>query len=207
LQLSLKESAAVTHLADALYDFLPGSGHQSWRGHITFATVAEKVGVGHHWQGGSKKPAITLLLSRTLERDRGRFEPLVLEVVKQGIAYRQKNGKPVTPEEVDVLNGHILDLGFKFPALWDPDFKNALRLDPIQRAKQRVDEVVQSERIKATAREQQQLKLEALKENFLELFFLADRSMRAWRLRSFSPSCSNFRASNRESHSVSSASR
>jgi hypothetical protein len=24
-------SAAVTHLADALYDFLPGSGHQSWR--------------------------------------------------------------------------------------------------------------------------------------------------------------------------------
>jgi hypothetical protein len=174
--LSLKEHNAVIGLADVLYDFLPGSGHQSWRGHITFASVADKVGVGNHWQGGSKKPAIVALLSQTLERERSRFEPLVLEVVKQGIVYRQKNGSPVTPEDVDLLNGHILELGFKFPALWDPDFKNALRHDPVQRAKQRVDEVVQQERVKETARDQRQLKLEALKQDFLALYGLPDRS-------------------------------
>jgi hypothetical protein len=27
------------------YDFLPGCGSQAWRRHITFATVAAKVGV------------------------------------------------------------------------------------------------------------------------------------------------------------------
>ena len=128
--LSLKEHNAVTGLADVLYDFLPGSGNQNWRGHITFASVAAKAGVGNHWQGGSKKPAIVALLSQTLERERSRFEPLILEIVKQAIVYRQKNGSPVTPEDVDLLNGHILELGFKFPALWDPDVKNAQRHGP-----------------------------------------------------------------------------
>ncbi len=77
MSLSLKEHYTISGLADVLYDFLPGSGSQAWRGHITFKSVAEKIGVGSYWQGGSKKPAIVGLLSQTLERDRGRFEPLI----------------------------------------------------------------------------------------------------------------------------------
>ena len=59
---------------------------------------------------------------------------------------------------------------------WYLRYSLSLRLDPVQRAKQRVDEVVQSERIKETARERQQLMLEVLKGKFLELYTLADRS-------------------------------
>jgi len=45
--LSLKEYNVIIGLPDVLYDFLPGSGHQSWRGHITLASVADKVGIGN----------------------------------------------------------------------------------------------------------------------------------------------------------------
>jgi hypothetical protein len=43
--LSLKEHNAISGLADVLYNFIPGSGNQIWSGHVTFASVATKVGV------------------------------------------------------------------------------------------------------------------------------------------------------------------
>jgi len=174
--LSLKEHTAISGLADVLYDFLPGSGNQAWSGHITFASVAAKVGVGNYWPGGSKTPAIVSLLSQTLERERGRFESLIVEVVRQGIIYRQKRGNPLTANDIDLVNGHILDLGFKFPSLWDPDFKASLRQGSAQRAKQRVEEAMQQERVKETARDQRQIRLEALNQNFLALHAMTDRS-------------------------------
>jgi len=68
-------------------------------------------------------------LSQTIERDRSLFEQLIIEIIRQGLVYRQKNGTPITADDIDILNGHILDLGFKFAPLWDPDFKASLRLD------------------------------------------------------------------------------
>src|SRR5262249_5434614 len=150
--LSLKEHSVIAGLADVLYDFLPGSGSQAWRGHITFATFAAKVGVGDNWPGGSKKPAIIGLLSRKLGRDRSRFQPLIIEIVQQGIVYREKNGHPIRVDDIDILNGHILDLGFKFPELWEPDFRNSLRESSADRAKQRVEEAIKQEQVKETAR-------------------------------------------------------
>jgi hypothetical protein len=79
--LPLKESRAARELADALYDFLPGSGYAAWKGHVSFKSVAEKVGVGEFWQPGSKLPMLTVLLERTLECRRGCFEPLMVEIV------------------------------------------------------------------------------------------------------------------------------
>ena len=67
MALSLKESRAIAGMADLLYEFLPGSGSKSWRGHVTFHTVATKVGVGDYWPGGSKKTAIITLLEQTLQ--------------------------------------------------------------------------------------------------------------------------------------------
>jgi hypothetical protein len=127
MSLPLKESRAVRELAEALYDFLPGSGSATWKGHVSFRSVADKVGVSDFWQPGSKLPMLTALLERTLDARRGRFEPLVVEIVRAGLTYRRKNSRPVTPEEIEKINGLILEIGFKFPDLWDPEFLASLR--------------------------------------------------------------------------------
>ena len=175
MSLPLKESAAVRELAKLLYDFLPGSGSSQWRGHVTFGSVATDVGVGEYWQPGSKEPMIAQLLERTLEQRRGRFEKLMVEIVRAGLTYRRKNGNPVRPEEVDRINGQILLIGFKFPDLWDADFQAALRADSGKRAEERVEEARASERLRDSARSQRTTQLEELKREFLALHDLADR--------------------------------
>jgi hypothetical protein len=60
--LTLKESIAVTALADVLYDFLPGSGNAN----TSFPLAAESAGIGALWSPASKKPAIVNLLRQTL---------------------------------------------------------------------------------------------------------------------------------------------
>lgn len=169
MTLSLKESRAVAEMAELLYDFLPGSGSPKWKGHVSFKTVAEKVGVGDFWQPGSKTPMITALLERTLEFRRGRFEPLILEIVRAGLIYRQKQGNPVTPEEIDKFNGLILEVGFKFPDLWDPDFKASLRMDASARAKEHVERALAQEKLRATERTERGRELEELKRQFFAL--------------------------------------
>ena len=105
MALSLKESQAVVGLADLLYSFLPRSGPQAWKEHVSFRTVAEKSGVGDFRQSGSKLSMIIALLERILEYQLRRFEPLILEIVRFGIIYRHKQGHPVKPDEIDILNG------------------------------------------------------------------------------------------------------
>lgn len=175
MPLSLKHSRAARELADALYDFLPGSGKASWKGHVSYKTVAEKVGVGDFWQSGSKLPMITALLERTLEFRRDRFEPLLLEVVRCGLTYRHKGDNPVSPEEIDKINGLILELGFKFPDLWDPEFRASLAVDGGARAASRVEQARTEDRLRATARSEHSRRLEELKGAFLELHTLDDR--------------------------------
>ena len=169
MPLPLKESRAVAEMAELLYDFLPGSGHPTWKGHVSFKTVAQKVGVGDFWQLGSKIPMITGLIERTLEFRRGRFEPLILEIVRAGLTYRQSQGKPVQPEEIDKLNGLILEVGFKFPDLWDSNFKDSLRADAGVRAKEHVQRALAQEKLKVTERTQRSRELEELKRQFFTL--------------------------------------
>ena len=108
--------------------------------------------MGEFWQPGSKTPMITALLERTLEYRRGRFEPLILEIVRAGLTYRQKNNNPVTADEIEKLNGLILEVEFKFPELWDPDFLASLRVEGSDRAKEHIQEVLVQEKLKATER-------------------------------------------------------
>jgi hypothetical protein len=173
--ISLKESRAVAEMAELLYDFLPGSGSPKWKGHVSFKTIAEKVGVGDFWQPGSKTPMITSLLERTLEYRRGRFEPLMLEIVRAGLTYRQKSGNPVSPSEVDKLNGLILEVGFKFPDLWDPGFKTSLQADAGMRAREKVEEVLAQEKLSVTSRSERNRELEQLKRQFFALHDDEDR--------------------------------
>jgi len=175
MAISLKESAAVRELAKVLYDFLPGSGFEKWQGHVSFKSVAEQVGVGDFWRSGSKEPMIAQLLERTLQNRRGRFEPLILEIVRAGLTYRSKNGRPVTGQEVERINGLVLEIGFKFPDLWDPDFQAGLQIDAGKRAQERVDQARAAERLHETERSRRSSELEGLKLEFLALHDQADR--------------------------------
>lgn len=119
---------------------------------------------------------ITALLERTLESRRGRFEPLILELVRAGLFYRQKHGTPIRPSDIDNLNGLILEVGFKFPDLWDPEFKNSLITDGSTRAKRHVDNALAEQQLKATARSRRSERLEKLKQKFFLLHGEADRT-------------------------------
>jgi hypothetical protein len=84
------------------------------------------VGVKEFWTGGSKLPAITALLEQTLAERRNKFCPLVVEIVRKGMAYRNKKGNPITREEIQQLNELITCVQFKIPELWDPVFLDSL---------------------------------------------------------------------------------
>ncbi len=174
--LPLKQSRAVRELAEALYDFLPGSGSATWKGHVTFKTVADKVGVGDFWQPGSKLPMLTSLLERTLEFRRGRFEPLVVEIVRSGLTYRQKGNDPIKPEEIDRINGLILEVDFRFPDLWDPDFRASLSADGATRATEHIEQARTQERLRETQRSRRSQELEELKRQFFGLHESSNRN-------------------------------
>lgn len=127
---SLHDAKAAADLARLFSDFLPASGARSWSGHVTFQTVAMQVGVGEFWTGGSKEPALARLLEQTLKQRRNRFEELVITIVSEGIKYRRSKNKEVREAEILAANRIIKDLGFKFPALWDPSFLASLERDP-----------------------------------------------------------------------------
>ncbi len=175
MALSLKESQAVADLAEVLYSFLPGSGDPKWKGHVSFKTVAKRVGVGDFWQPDSKTRMIVALLSRTLQERRHLFERLILEVVRAGITYRQKNNNPITAAEIDTLNGLILEFGFQFADLWDPEFRTSLEMDSGLRAKQHAERAVKQERLRATVQSERSAQLAELNRQFLALYDEPDR--------------------------------
>jgi hypothetical protein len=174
MSLSLKEAHAISGLAGVLYDFLPGSGRAIWKGHVNFGTVATKIGLANFWQGGSKRPAIHALLAQTLEHKRSLFQPLVLEIVRSGIGYREKQGNPITAAEIDALNGHIYEIGFKFPELWDKTFRDSFRHTTSERAQRRVKQA-EGEEQKTSVRVRRAEELRQLKEAFAALTIEGDR--------------------------------
>lgn len=173
--LALKHSRAVADMAELLYGFLPGSGDPKWRGHVSFKTVAEKVGVGDYWLSGSKLPAIVALLERTLDMQRDRFERLILEIVRAGITYRQKRGNPVRRAEVEKLNGLLLDVHFKFPDLWDAGFLASLDKDVSVRASANVEAALRQAELRESARTSHSRSITQLGEEFLRLHSEPDR--------------------------------
>jgi hypothetical protein len=121
-ELTLKEINAAGELSQALYSFLPGKAYPYSKIKVDFGTIAANVGVGAFWHGGSKLPAINALLESTLKFKRDRFCPLMINIVKEGLKYRIKNGNPITQEEMKKINLIIDRIGFKIPELVDPSF-------------------------------------------------------------------------------------
>lgn len=126
MTLSLAQTQALSRLAGHLYDFLPGKAHPFADQSISFQGVATSLGLSQFWPGGSKLPAATHLLTETLKYQSNRFCPLLIEIVRKGIAYRQNKGNPITREEMDQLNDLIAQVGFKIPELLDRKFLESL---------------------------------------------------------------------------------
>jgi restriction endonuclease Mrr len=126
MSLSLKETQAISEIAELLYSFLPGSPHPYATPAISFPGVASKLGLSKYWKGGSKKPAIIQLLQATLEYRRDKFCTLMVEIVRTGIAYRSNKGEPITRDEIVTLNQLVARVNFKVPELWDSGFLDTL---------------------------------------------------------------------------------
>ncbi len=140
MTLTLKESNAVVKIAEVLYDFLPGTPHKYGVKRLSFPAIAEDLGLGNYWTGGSKLPAISKLLELTLEHKRGEFCKLLIEIVRRGNEKRRKSN-PVTYEEIESLNASILGVGFKIPELHDPEFLKSLprKTPEPEKGQQRLD--------------------------------------------------------------------
>lgn len=124
MTLSLKETQALSALADHLYGYLPASGAI-----FTFGEAAHEAGVGELWPGVgsvSKLPALTQLLENTLEYRRGHFCRLIEQIVRGGLKYRTRKGNPLTRPELEALNQLVVVVGFKIPELWDAAFLDSL---------------------------------------------------------------------------------
>ncbi len=181
MALSLKTSQAIAKMAKVLYNFLPWSGFKKWKGHISFQTIANEVGLGDFWQSGSKEPCIALLLERTLEHRSHLFERLIISIVKAGIKYRQKNNDPIREEEIIELNGLLLDVGYKFPFLWDKSFIESLRYDS-SRTTTIVEQEIEAEKIRSSKQLIFEENREKLRNEFYELYKMEDRQLAGLKL-------------------------
>jgi hypothetical protein len=126
MSLSFVEIQAIGEMAKLLYNFLPGKPHPYANQKISFLSISNELGLGLYWMQGSKLPAITTLLQSTLEQKRGSFCPLILEVVKRGIVYRNGKNDGITREEIEALNRLIKLVGLKIPELWELNFLESL---------------------------------------------------------------------------------
>jgi len=126
LPLSLQKTKTIAEISKLLYNLLPGQAHPYADQGISFAGIAHELGLVKFWKRGSKLPAITSLLEKTLEDRSDLFCPLLLEIVRRGIKYRDGRGEPITKEEIRKLNELIVKVEYKIPELWDPSFLESL---------------------------------------------------------------------------------
>lgn len=124
--LSLSQTQTLNELAKHLYPFLPGKAHPFADEDVSFKGIATSLVLGKFWPGGSKLPAISHLLNNTLQYQSNKFCPLIVEIVRRGISYRQSKSDPITREEIERLNVLVARIGFKIPELYDPKFLNNL---------------------------------------------------------------------------------
>jgi hypothetical protein len=170
MSLSPKESIAVTGIAEILAEFLPYSGAYENRGQITYRSILVKMGLGNYWEKMSKRPGISRVLENLLIYRRDLFEPFILESVRKGFSYRLKNNQPMRRDEIEKLNGLIIDVGFKFPDLLDQEFLDRLEMGIFDRANKNIEELKKAEAIKISELDLKRGALQDLRERFYELF-------------------------------------
>lgn len=185
MALSLSQTQALNELAGHLYSFLPGKAHPLADPNISFAGVAASFGLNQFWPSGSKLPAISQLLTGTLQYKSSNFCPLLIEIIRRGMTYRQGKGNPITREEIDGLNELIAQVGFKIPELHDPKFFNSLprkshkpKATSITDLPDSVIQELKSKLLECSSLPPQErgFRFEKLIKNLFEIFNLAPRS-------------------------------
>lgn len=121
--MQVSDTLVISQLADVLYDFLPGKAHPFANQDISFEGVSYKLGISKFWQGGSKKPAITELLSKVFEYERSKFCNLILETINTSLRYKPKE---LYVEKIININNLLLRLCFEIPELNDRTFLASL---------------------------------------------------------------------------------
>jgi Restriction endonuclease len=175
MALPLKQVTALNGIAAILADILPYSGAFDDRGQITYRSIARELGVGGYWEKMSKTPGLARLMERILEQRRDVFEGFIIRSVKEGLRYREKNGRPVRRAEIEKLNGLIREVGFKFPELWDESFLAALDSGLHERARENLAAEKQAEKIKVEKSASTKAELSALSSEFYALLRATDR--------------------------------
>ena len=175
MPLTLKQVTALNGVASILAEMLPYSGAFDNRGQVTTRSIARDLGIVAFWEKMSKTPGLARLMERILERRQDVFEPFIIRSVKEGLLYREKNGKPVQRAEIEKLNGLIRDVGFKFPELWDAGFLAALDTGLHERARENLAAERQTEKIKVDKVASARSELAQLGAEFYALLTAADR--------------------------------
>jgi hypothetical protein len=173
--LPLKYTRACAEMAKILASFMPGSGAKVWKGHVSFRSIAEDVGLGQFWSPGTKEPAVATLLERTLEHRPELFERLILSIIRAGMKNLQKSGGSITADQIRTLNGLILEVGYKFAELRDPAFLRSLETPGSARAAQALEREQESDKSKAGQHWEQAKRFDELRVSFYELCSLSDR--------------------------------
>lgn len=118
-----REAKILAEIANATYDWLPGSA-PPFEKIYTFKDAAAAHGLDSGWVGGSKLPAIQLLLKVAFEK--GKLGDLLVTITSEGIKYRERKGASITKEDIKHLDELLLLLGLKIPELSDPAFLSVL---------------------------------------------------------------------------------
>lgn len=175
MALPLRQVTALNGIAAILADILPYSGAFDDRGQITYRSIARELGVVGFWEKMSKTPGLARLMERILENRRDVFESFIIRSVKEGLRYREKNGRPVRRAEIEKLNGLIREVGFKFPELWDESFLAALDVGLHERARENLGAEKQAEKIKVEKKASANADMVAISSEFYELLRATDR--------------------------------
>jgi len=148
MAIPLKHITALNGIAAILADMLPYSGAYDRQGQVTTRSIARDLAIEGFWEKTSKTPGLAKLMERILEQRREVFEDFILLSVKGGLRYRERKGKPVSRSEIETLNGLIMEVGFKFPELWNEGFLAALEAGLGGRARENLAAEKQAEKIK-----------------------------------------------------------
>ncbi len=79
------------------------------------------------------------------------------------------------PEDIETLNGLLIEVGFKFPDLWDQEFIASLRLDSAARARTHVVQAAAEQQVRTGVFHARQAKLYELQKAFFSLHSEPDR--------------------------------
>jgi hypothetical protein len=78
-------------------------------------------------------------------------------------------------KSIEKINGLILEIGFRFPDLWDEGFREALSTDDTSRANENVAQVRRDDEVRTTDRQREMRTLDQLRDDFGALHAQANR--------------------------------